>query len=189
MTWICGAYSGWFPTCWKYTTGFLLNLIKIERAKIKITDFYFCPYFIRKIFDFSYNEQAFFILSSLRSGKIKIEFLILDIVYTIKDHNNIMEMNSDEMICDDSECFCLKNKCVHQEAKEAKEVVQESLPEYILNREVSPTCIRCFRGGCNGLCQTKDGKNAIYYGNYDYCRTWLSKKIYLYYFIHYVCTY
>ena len=78
------------------------------------------------------------------------------------------------MSCDKYECFC--GKCIlnddEQEMKqpEAKEVVQESLPEYIPNREVSPTCIRCFRGGCNGRCQTEDGKTAIYHGNYDYCR-------------------
>ena len=75
------------------------------------------------------------------------------------------------MSCNADECFCGKEVCVHQEvAQEAKEVVQESLPEYTADRDVIGICMACFNSGCNGLCQTECGKQAIYYGNYDYCR-------------------
>ena len=78
------------------------------------------------------------------------------------------------MNCDKNECFC--DKCILeddvQEMKqpEAKEVVQQSLPEYTGRREVIGVCMACFNSGCNGLCQTERGKQAIYWGNYDYCR-------------------
>lgn len=71
------------------------------------------------------------------------------------------------MSCNGDECFCMKDACG---AQDANKVEDKPLHQYIPNRDISPTCIECSRGGCNGRCQTDDGKTAIYHGNYDYCR-------------------